>query len=104
MKIRLTFASILVTWKIFIIVIVIISEKYQKLENEKKNTRTVRKTNVGPIVRYQSMSMPVLMLSDIQGGKDEEKINVEGDDDKNGTASVATTNENGDTVLLAVKQ
>ncbi|OXU24976.1 hypothetical protein TSAR_010898 [Trichomalopsis sarcophagae] len=38
-------------------------EKYQRLENEKKNTRTVRKTNVGPMIRYQSLSMPVMVLS-----------------------------------------
>ncbi|XP_014211194.1 vacuolar protein sorting-associated protein 72 homolog [Copidosoma floridanum] len=45
-------------------------EKYQKLENEKKNARTVRKTNVGPIIRYQSLSMPVIVLSN--SNKDKE--------------------------------
>ncbi|XP_015603316.1 vacuolar protein sorting-associated protein 72 homolog [Cephus cinctus] len=57
-------------------------EKYQKLENEKKNTRTVRKTQVGPMIRYQSLSMPVMLLSESPLEKEEEKINVEGDDEK----------------------
>jgi hypothetical protein len=42
----------------------LIIEKYQKLENEKKTTRTVRKTYVGPMIRYQSLSMPVMVLSE----------------------------------------
>lgn len=75
------------------------------MENEKKNTRTVRKTNVGPIIRYQSLSMPVLMLSEMQAEKDEEKINVEGDDEKSTTNAA---NETSDTVsvtpLLPEKQ
>ncbi|XP_046612490.1 vacuolar protein sorting-associated protein 72 homolog [Neodiprion virginianus] len=70
-------------------------EKYQKLENEKKNTRTVRKTNVGPIIRYQSLSMPVLMLSETQADKDEEKINVEADDEKNTTNTTSDILEPG---------
>ncbi|XP_012263615.1 vacuolar protein sorting-associated protein 72 homolog [Athalia rosae] len=60
-------------------------EKYQKLENEKKNTRTVRKTNVGPTIRYQSLSMPVLMLAEMQTEGEEEKINVEAVDEKGAT-------------------
>ncbi|KAL7293857.1 hypothetical protein TKK_0012912 [Trichogramma kaykai] len=38
-------------------------EKYQRLENEKKNARAIRKPNVGPMIRYQSFSMPVMVLS-----------------------------------------
>ncbi|XP_011691735.1 PREDICTED: vacuolar protein sorting-associated protein 72 homolog [Wasmannia auropunctata] len=60
-------------------------EKYQKLENEKKTTRTVRKTNVGPTIRYQSLSMPVMVLSETCA--DEEKINVECDDEKTGNSN-----------------
>ncbi|KAK2582600.1 hypothetical protein KPH14_004888 [Odynerus spinipes] len=58
-------------------------EKYQKLENEKKNTRTVRKAHVGPMIRYHSISMPVMVFTDpIE--KEDDKINVEeGDEDKN---------------------
>ncbi|KAL0118522.1 hypothetical protein PUN28_009295 [Cardiocondyla obscurior] len=55
-------------------------EKYQKLENEKKTTRTVRKTHVGPMIRYQSLSMPVMVLSETHVDEDE-KINVECDDE-----------------------
>ncbi|XP_076636775.1 vacuolar protein sorting-associated protein YL-1 isoform X2 [Colletes latitarsis] len=57
-------------------------EKYQKLENEKKNTRTVRKAHSGPMIRYQSLSMPVLVLSEIHLDKDD-KINVEDNEEKN---------------------
>ncbi|KAG5313068.1 VPS72 protein, partial [Pseudoatta argentina] len=58
-------------------------EKYQKLENEKKTTRTVRKTHVGPMIRYQSLSMPVMVLSQVN----EEKINVECDDERKGNSN-----------------
>ncbi|XP_066598942.1 vacuolar protein sorting-associated protein 72 homolog isoform X2 [Prorops nasuta] len=61
-------------------------EKYQKLENEKKNTRTVRKSHNEPMIRYQSLSMPVMVLTETQE-KDEEKINVEGDDEKTAVTS-----------------
>lgn len=49
------------------------SEKYQRLENEKRNARVVRKTNVGPVVKYQSFSMPVIVLSSSNNSKDPEK-------------------------------
>lgn len=62
-------------------------EKYQKLENEKKNTRTVRKAQTGPMIRYQSLSMPVMILSEINVDKENEKINIEGDDEKDINAS-----------------
>lgn len=61
-------------------------EKYQKLENEKKNTRTVRKAHIGPMIRYHSMSMPVMVFSESME-KEDDKINVEGDDDKNVVAN-----------------
>ncbi|CAD1474087.1 unnamed protein product [Heterotrigona itama] len=57
-------------------------EKYQKLENEKKNTRTVRKAQTGPMIRYQSLAMPVMIFSEVNYDKEEDKINVEGDDEK----------------------
>lgn len=63
-----------------------IIEKYQKLESEKKNTRTVRKTHVGPMIRYQSLSMPVMVLSETSTNDKDEKINVDCDDDKNTNA------------------
>lgn len=71
-------------------VVLHITEKYQKLENEKKNTRTVRKTHVGPMIRYQSLSMPVMVLSETCAEKDE-KINVECDDDKQVNAASSNT-------------
>ncbi|XP_071566109.1 vacuolar protein sorting-associated protein 72 homolog [Temnothorax nylanderi] len=61
-------------------------EKYQKLENEKKTTRTVRKTHTGPMIRYQSVSMPVMVLSETRVDEDE-KINVECDDEKRGNSN-----------------
>ena len=45
------------------LIFLLIIEKYQRLENEKKNIRTVRKTNTGPMIRYQSLSMPVMVLT-----------------------------------------
>ncbi|XP_012531113.1 vacuolar protein sorting-associated protein 72 homolog [Monomorium pharaonis] len=60
-------------------------EKYQKLENEKKTTRTVRKTHVGPMIRYQSLSMPVMELSETYVDEDE-RINVECDDERKGNS------------------
>lgn len=70
-------------WEITV-AILYITEKYQKLENEKKNTRTVRKTHVGPMIRYQSLSMPIMVLSETCV---DEKINVESDDQTNTVAN-----------------
>ncbi|XP_014484443.1 PREDICTED: vacuolar protein sorting-associated protein 72 homolog [Dinoponera quadriceps] len=72
-------------------------EKYQKLESEKKNTRTVRKTHVGPMIRYQSLSMPVMVLSETCGDDHVERSNVDKcDDDKN----TNTSNLDIETVLV----
>lgn len=60
----------------------LLTEKYQKLENEKKNTRTVRKAQTGPMIRYQSLAMPIMIFSEVNYNKEENKINVEGDDEK----------------------
>ncbi|KAL6267890.1 hypothetical protein P5V15_000960 [Pogonomyrmex californicus] len=65
-------------------------EKYQKLENEKKTTRTVRKTHVGPMIRYQSLSMPIMILSEKSTDEDE-KINVECDDERKGNSNNASS-------------
>lgn len=35
-------------------------EKYQKLENEKKIKRAVKKTYTGPMIRYHSLRMPII--------------------------------------------
>ncbi|XP_076232929.1 vacuolar protein sorting-associated protein YL-1 [Calliopsis andreniformis] len=70
-------------------------EKYQKLENEKKNTRTVRKAQTGPMIRYQSLSMPVMILSEINVDKESDKINIEEDDEKN--VNVNSENKDSDT-------
>lgn len=35
-------------------------EKYQKLELEKKKTRIVKKVFTGPVIRYQSLTMPII--------------------------------------------
>lgn len=68
------------------------------MENEKKNTRAVRKTNLTPMIRYQSFSMPIIVLSETETEtceKEDEKINVEGDDEKiiEEKLIVKTTNE-----------
>jgi vacuolar protein sorting-associated protein 72 len=48
---------------------------------EKKKTRTVKKTFQGPIIRYHSMSMPV--IEEIQHDQQESPITVdEGDDER----------------------
>lgn len=65
----------------------ILAEKYQKLENEKKTTRTVRKTHVGPMIRYQSLSMPVMVLSETHVNEGEKIDVVECDDDKKGNSN-----------------
>ncbi|XP_016921182.1 vacuolar protein sorting-associated protein 72 homolog isoform X1 [Apis cerana] len=55
-------------------------EKYQKLENEKKNTRTIRKAQTGPMIRYQSLAMPIMILSEVNYNKEEDKMNIEKDE------------------------
>lgn len=42
----------------------------------------MRKTHIGTMIRYQSLSMPVMVLSETHVNEDE-KINVECDDEKN---------------------
>ncbi|XP_020297599.1 vacuolar protein sorting-associated protein 72 homolog [Pseudomyrmex gracilis] len=68
-------------------------EKYQKLESEKKTTRTVRKTHVGPMIRYQSLSMPIMILSETYVEKKSETINVECDENKIDKASNNTSSD-----------
>lgn len=68
-------------------------EKYQKLENEKKNTRTVRRTHTSPMIRYQSLSMPVMVLTDEKSDKEDDKINVVEDEEKNSGATPDDTNQ-----------
>lgn len=34
------------------------------------------------MIRYQSLAMPVMILSEVNYDKEEDKINVEGDDEK----------------------
>ncbi|XP_033332608.2 vacuolar protein sorting-associated protein YL-1 isoform X2 [Megalopta genalis] len=70
-------------------------EKYQKLENEKKNTRTVRKAQTGPMIRYQSLSMPVMVLSEVNVDKEDNKINIERDDEKSINANSETRSSDG---------
>ncbi|XP_011314082.1 vacuolar protein sorting-associated protein 72 homolog [Fopius arisanus] len=54
-------------------------EKYQKLESEKKNTRTVRKAHSHSIIRYQSLAMPVMVL---KNPAEKEKGKSDGDEGK----------------------
>ncbi|XP_033217925.1 vacuolar protein sorting-associated protein 72 homolog [Belonocnema kinseyi] len=71
-------------------------EKYQKLENEKKNIRAVRKTNLTPMIRYQSLSMPVIVLSEFSSEKEEEKINVDVDEEKISEDKICTRSTTND--------
>jgi len=48
-----------------------ISEKYQKLELEKKKTRSTKKAISGPMVRYHSIAMPIIEEADISVEPDE---------------------------------
>ncbi|XP_008548180.1 vacuolar protein sorting-associated protein 72 homolog [Microplitis demolitor] len=65
-------------------------EKYQKLESEKKNTRAVRKTQSQPMIRYQSLSMPIMVLSETPD-KENEKTTINDEDDKPADDSNANT-------------
>ncbi|XP_058806864.1 vacuolar protein sorting-associated protein 72 homolog [Phymastichus coffea] len=66
-------------------------EKYQRLENEKKNTRVIRKTNIGPMIKYQSFSMPVLKLSI---SKKEKKSESRSDSNKTSESAEKSTDAN----------
>lgn len=46
----------------------------------------MRKTHVGPMIRYQSLSMPVMVLSETHMDEDE-NVNVECDDEKKGNSN-----------------
>ncbi|CAL7942252.1 unnamed protein product [Xylocopa violacea] len=78
-------------------------EKYQKLENEKKNTRTVRKAQTGPMIRYQSLAMPVMILSEVNHDKDDDKINIDGDDEKSGNSENKSPDETTDESNMTIK-
>lgn len=42
-------------------------EKYQRLENEKKSRRAVKKVASGPMIRYHSLRMPILGEKGVNG-------------------------------------
>ncbi|KAJ9586612.1 hypothetical protein L9F63_019805 [Diploptera punctata] len=65
-------------------------EKYQKLEMEKKKTRTVKKTSQKPMIRYHSLTMP--LIEEVQQDQHESPITVdEGDDEKEKQGISSTT-------------
>lgn len=35
------------------------------------------------MIRYQSLAMPLMILSEVNYDKEEDKINIDGDDEKN---------------------
>lgn len=43
-----------------IIDIILHAENYQRLELEKKSRRSVKATQKGPIIRYHSLTMPLI--------------------------------------------
>jgi hypothetical protein len=55
-----------------------VTEKYQKMESEKKSKRTVKKVINGPVIQYKSVRMPVIEDSDLDKTriKSESKGNV----------------------------
>ena len=50
------------------------TEDYRRLELEKKKSRVQKVTYKGPLIKYQSVTMP--LIEDIPG---ESEINVDGD-------------------------
>lgn len=67
-------------------------EKYQKLESEKKNTRAVRKAHFGPIIRYQSLAMPVIVLRESNAERGEDETNVRLENGRNKTIHAEDAN------------
>ena len=57
----------------------VLTEAYERLELEKKRTRVVKNVYRGAVIRFHSVSMPVLSGSDIA---DSEDVNVDVDDDE----------------------
>jgi len=57
----------------------LVSEKYQKMELEKKKTRGVKRGIIGPTIRYLSVAMPDLeeLSSNDNKPVNDEKINVD---------------------------
>ncbi|OAD52512.1 Vacuolar protein sorting-associated protein 72 like protein [Eufriesea mexicana] len=56
----------------------------EALQTEQINMKSlVRKAQIGPMIRYQSLAMPLMILSEVNYDKEEDKINIEGDDEKN---------------------
>lgn len=47
----------------------------------------MRKTHVGPMIRYQSLSMPVMVLSETHVNESEKIDVVECDDEKKGNSN-----------------
>lgn len=60
-----------------VLVLSLVSEKYQKMELEKKKTRGVKRGITGPTIRYLSVAMPDLEEFSSNGLVSEEKINVD---------------------------
>lgn len=49
------------------------SEKYQKMESEKKTRRTVKRVCIGPMIQYRSTRMPIIEEIEIVANKEELK-------------------------------
>lgn len=70
-------------------------EKFMRLEMEKKKTRPTKRQPVGPIIRYHSMSLP--LIEDLDGKQIDlnpspvkvEPMDVDSDDENNGESSKA---------------
>lgn len=48
---------------------ILIVEKYQKMESEKKNKRTVKRVHRGPVIQYYSTRMPLIEEIDVVENK-----------------------------------
>ncbi|GLV44000.1 YL-1 [Carabus blaptoides fortunei] len=63
-------------------------EKYQKLENEKKIKRAVKKTYTGPMIRYHSLRMPIIDETGTEANEQmDTSANNEDNDNKMDTSS-----------------
>lgn len=54
------FPLMLIYWYLF-------SEKYQKMELERKKSRSVKKVYTGPTIKYHSISMPLIAEDGLVG-------------------------------------
>lgn len=53
-------------------------EKFKQMEIEKKKTRPTKRTYSGPIIRYHSLSMPLMEEVELKESADDTMFNMSG--------------------------